>query len=156
VPPGEVGDLWVYAQSTAARYWNQHERSKETFVGPWMKTGDKYYVDEAGYYVYAGRSDDMLKVGGIWVSPMEVEAALLSHEEVAEAAVVGVPDEAGLIKPKAYVVPRHPPGTAPLATALQEWVKGKLAPYKYPRSVEFVSELPKTATGKIQRYRLRS
>jgi benzoate-CoA ligase family protein len=155
-PPGEVGDLWVRARSTAARYWNKHERSRQTFVGEWMKTGDKYFQDEAGYYVYAGRSDDMLKVGGIWVSPMEVEAALLSHPDVAEAAVVGAPDEAGLVKPKAYVVPRTPPGSPQLAGTLQDWVRDRLAPYKYPRTVEFVAELPKTATGKIQRYKLRA
>src|SRR5579884_76790 len=155
VPPGEVGDLWIRSRSTAARYWNQHERTKATFVGEWIKTGDKYYIDEAGYYVYAGRSDDMLKVGGMWVSPMEVEAALLSHPAVAEAAVVGYTDETGLGKPKAYVVPRESP-SAELAHALQDWVKERLAPYKYPRLIEFVSELPKTATGKIQRYKLRS
>ncbi len=155
VPPGEVGDLWIRSRSTAAYYWHQHDRTKQTFVGEWIKTGDKYYLDEAGYYVYAGRSDDMLKVGGIWVSPMEVEAALLAHPEVAEAAVVGAPDEAGLIKPKAFVVPREGTGSAALAHALQDWVKDRLAPYKYPRTIEFVPELPKTATGKIQRYRLR-
>jgi benzoate-CoA ligase family protein len=156
VPHGEVGDLWIRSRSTAARYWNQHDRSKQTFVGEWLKTGDKYYQDEAGYYVYAGRSDDMLKVGGIWVSPMEVEAALLSHAEVAEAAVVGAPDDAGLIKPKAFVVPRSGAGSADLAHELQDWVKARLAPYKYPRTIEFVADLPKTATGKIQRYRLRA
>ncbi|HZS02071.1 MAG TPA: benzoate-CoA ligase family protein [Chloroflexota bacterium] len=156
VPPGEVGDLWVRSRSTAARYWNQHDRTKQTFVGEWLKTGDKYYVDEAGHYVYAGRSDDMLKVGGIWVSPMEVEAVLLAHEAVAEAAVVGVADEAGLIKPKAYVVTKSGEGGDELAHALQEWVRDRLAHYKYPRIVEFVAELPKTATGKIQRYRLRA
>jgi len=155
VPPGEPGDLWIAAPSTAARYWHQQDRTAQTMVGPWLKTGDKYLRDEAGYFVYAGRSDDMLKVGGIWVSPMEVEAALLAHPAVAECAVVGLPDATGLIKPKAYVVPREAPSPA-LAQQLQEWVKARLAPYKYPRTVEFVSELPKTATGKIQRYRLRA
>jgi benzoate-CoA ligase len=155
VVTGDVGDLWIRAPSTAARYWNQHQRSKETFVGEWIKTGDKYSCDADGYYRYEGRSDDMLKVGGIWVSPMEVEAALLAHAEVAECAVVGAPDAAGLIKPKAYVVPRNPPANADLTLALQDWVKDRLAPYKYPRTIEFVVELPKTATGKIQRYRLR-
>jgi benzoate-CoA ligase family protein len=154
-PLGEVGDLWIRAPSTAARYWNQHQRSNETFVGEWIKTGDKYSRDAEGYYRYEGRSDDMLKVGGIWVSPMEVETALLAHSEVAECAVVGAPDAAGLIKPKAYVVPRNPPANADLTRTLQEWVKDRLAPYKYPRTIEFVAELPKTATGKIQRYRLR-
>ncbi|HEY7063568.1 MAG TPA: benzoate-CoA ligase family protein [Chloroflexota bacterium] len=155
VPQGEVGDLWVRSRSTAALYWNQHDRTKQTFVGEWLKTGDKYYLDEAGYYVYAGRSDDMLKVGGIWVSPMEVEAVLLAHSDVAEAAVVGVADEAGLVKPKAYVVCKNGEGDEELARALQEWVRDRLAHYKYPRTIEFVPELPKTATGKIQRYRLR-
>ncbi len=155
VPQGEVGDLWIRSPSTAARYWNQHERTKATFVGEWIKTGDKYSRDADGYYRYEGRSDDMLKVGGIWVSPMEVEAALLSHVEVAECAVVGAPDADGLIKPKAYVVPRNPPADAALAGQLQEWVRGQIAHYKYPRTIEFVAELPKTATGKIQRYRLR-
>lgn len=155
VPAGEVGDLWVCGRSTAARYWNQHERSKATFVGDWMKTGDKYYRDDDGYYVYSGRSDDMLKVSGLWVSPMEVEAALLSHAAVAEAAVVGALDDAGLIKPRAFVVLHEAEPSPELGLELQDWVKGHLAPYKYPRTVEFVTELPKTATGKIQRYRLR-
>jgi benzoate-CoA ligase family protein len=155
VPQGEVGDLWVRSRSTAALYWNQSDRTRQTFVGEWLKTGDKYVVDEEGYYVYAGRSDDMLKVGGIWVSPMEVEAVLLAHAEVAEAAVVGVADEAGLVKPKAYVVCKSGEGSDELGRALQEWVRDRLAHYKYPRTVEFVAELPKTATGKIQRYRLR-
>jgi benzoate-CoA ligase family protein len=155
VPTGDVGDLWIRAPSTAARYWNQHQRTKETFVGEWIKTGDKYSADAEGYYRYEGRSDDMLKVGGIWVSPIEVEAALLAHTEVAECAVVGAPDAAGLVKPKAYVVPRNPPANADLTHALQDWVRDRLAPYKYPRTIEFVAELPKTATGKIQRYRLR-
>jgi benzoate-CoA ligase family protein len=155
VPQGEVGDLWVRSRSTAALYWNQHDRTKQTFVGEWLKTGDKYYLDETGYYVYAGRSDDMLKVGGIWVSPMEVEGVLLAHAEVAEAAVVGVADDAGLVKPKAYVVLKSGAGSDELAQSLQEWVRDRLAHYKYPRTVEFVTELPKTATGKIQRYRLR-
>jgi len=155
VPPGEPGDLWIAAPSTAARYWHQHDRTRQTMVGPWLKTGDKYVRDADGYYVYAGRSDDMLKVGGIWVSPMEVEAALLAHPAVAECAVVGLPDANGLVKPKAYVVPRGEPSPT-LVQELQEWVKGRLAPYKYPRAIEFVAELPKTATGKIQRYRLRT
>jgi acyl-coenzyme A synthetase/AMP-(fatty) acid ligase len=155
VPPGEVGDLWIRAPSAASMYWNQHERTKATFVGEWLKTGDKYAVEPDGFYRYEGRSDDMLKVGGIWVSPMEVEAALLEHPEVAECAVVGAPDTDGLIKPRAYVVPRNPPANADLTHTLQDWVKGRLAPFKYPRTIEYVDELPKTATGKIQRYRLR-
>jgi benzoate-CoA ligase len=156
VPAGEVGDLWVRSRSTAARYWNQHERTKSTFVGDWIYTGDKYRQDEDGHYVYSGRSDDMLKVGGLWVSPMEVEAALLSHADVVEVAVVGELDEAGLVKPKAFVVARISEPDAELARTLQDWCKSRLAPYKYPRTVEFVAELPKTATGKIQRYRLRA
>jgi benzoate-CoA ligase len=154
--PGELGDLLVAGPSAAAGYWNNRERSRATFLGEWTRTGDKYTCDAEGYYTYGGRSDDMLKVGGIFVSPFEVEAALLSHPDVLEAAVVGAPDEAELIKPKAYVVTK--PGveaTTVLADALKQHVKDRLAPYKYPRWVEFVSELPKTATGKIQRFKLR-
>jgi benzoate-CoA ligase len=153
---GEIGDLLVAGPSAAAGYWNNRERSRTTFAGAWTRTGDKYTRDADGYYTYGGRSDDMLKVGGIFVSPFEVEAALLTHPEVLEAAVVGIPDEAQLVKPKAYVVPKPGvQGTTALADTLKQHVKDRLAPYKYPRWVEFVAELPKTATGKIQRFKLR-
>ena len=154
--PGEIGELWVGGDSSAVAYWNQREKSLATFHGPWTRTGDKYVVDEEGYYHYCGRTDDMLKVSGQWVSPFEVESALLGHEAVLEAAVVAAEDEHGLVKPKAFVVTRD--GVDPdagLAAALQEFVKGRLAPFKYPRWIEFAGDLPKTATGKIQRFKLR-
>jgi len=154
--PNEVGDLLVAGPSAAAGYWNNREKTRATFLGAWTRTGDKYTSDADGYYTYAGRSDDMLKVGGIFVSPFEVEAALLTHPDVLEAAVVGAADESELIKPKAFVVPKPGVQGAPaLADALKQHVKERLAPYKYPRWVEFVPELPKTATGKIQRFKLR-
>ena len=154
--PGEIGELWVSGGSSAVAYWNQREKSLATFHGPWTRTGDKYVVDEEGYHHYRGRTDDMLKVGGQWVSPFEVESALLGHEAVLEAAVVAAGDERGLVKPKAVVVPREGvEADAALAAALQEFVKGRLAPFKYPRWIEFAGELPKTATGKIQRFKLR-
>ena len=154
---GEIGELHVAGPTSAAMYWNNRERSRGTFLGPWTRSGDKYVCDADGYYTYCGRADDMLKVGGIWVSPFEVEAALMTHESVLEAAVVGHPDEHRLVKPRAYVVLR--PGAAPsdgLAAELQAHVKSRLAPYKYPRWIEFAAELPKTATGKIQRFKLRA
>ncbi len=154
--PGEIGELWVSGDSSAVAYWNQREKSLATFHGPWTRTGDKYVVDEEGYYRYCGRTDDMLKVSGQWVSPFEVESALLAHEAVLEAAVVAAEDERGLIKPKAFVVPREGvEADAELAAALREFVKDRLAPFKYPRWIEFAGALPKTATGKIQRFRLR-
>ena len=154
--PGEIGELWVSGGSSAVAYWNQREKSLDTFHGPWTRTGDKYVVDEDGYYHYRGRTDDMLKVGGQWVSPFEVESALLGHEAVLEAAVVAGGDERGLVKPKAFVVVREGVEAGPgLAAALQEFVKDRLAPFKYPRWIAFVDGLPKTATGKIQRFRLR-
>jgi benzoate-CoA ligase len=154
--PGELGELQISGPTSAIMYWSQREKTKNTFQGPWTRSGDKYSLDKDGYYAYGGRSDDMLKVSGIYVSPAEVEAALVSHQAVLEAAVVGAADEQELIKPKAYVVLK--PGTSPsesLKTALQQHVKDKLAPYKYPRWIEFLGELPKTATGKIQRFKLR-
>jgi benzoate-CoA ligase len=155
--PGELGELQISGPTSALMYWSQRERTKNTFQGPWTRSGDKYSFDEHGYYTYGGRSDDMLKVSGIYVSPVEVEAALISHEAVLEAAVVGMEDEHKLVKPKAFVVlkPGQPPSEG-LKNALQQHVKDKLAPYKYPRWIEFMSELPKTATGKIQRFKLRS
>ena len=154
--PGEIGELWVSGDSSAVAYWNQREKSLDTFHGPWTRTGDKYVVDEEGRYRYCGRTDDMLKVSGQWVSPFEVESALLGHEAVLEAAVVGAEDERGLVKPKAFVVPREGVETdEAFAAALQEFVKDRLAPFKYPRWIEFAADLPKTATGKIQRFKLR-
>ena len=155
--PGELGELQISGPTAAIMYWNQRSRTKNTFQGPWTRSGDKYSFDSQGYYTYGGRSDDMLKVSGIYVSPVEVEAALITHESVLEAAVVGVEDEQKLVKPKAFVVLKA--GQSPsesLKTALQQHVKDKLAPYKYPRWIEFLNELPKTATGKIQRFKLRS
>ncbi|MSP39268.1 MAG: benzoate-CoA ligase family protein [Deltaproteobacteria bacterium] len=157
VKKGDIGELQVAGPTGAAYYWNNREKSRNTFLGPWTRSGDKYTESDDGYFIYGGRADDMLKVGGIWVSPFEVESALASHAAVLETAVVGQPDENGLIKPKAYVVLRaNVPQSAELAAALQQHVKAHLAPYKYPRWIEFVAELPKTATGKIQRFKLRA
>ena len=156
VAPGEAGELHIAGPSSAAYYWNNREKTRNTFLGGWTRSGDKYHQDADGYYVYAGRSDDMLKVSGIYVSPIEVESALIGHEAVLEAAVVGKEDDDKLIKPIAYIVLK--PGidaTPELAAELKAHVKGCLAPYKYPRWFEFVAELPKTATGKIQRFKLR-
>jgi len=151
--PGELGELQISGPTSAIMYWNQREKTKNTFQGPWTRSGDKYSVDEDGYYIYGGRNDDMLKVSGIWVSPAEVEAALVTHEAVLEAAVVGHEDADKLVKPKAYVVLK--PGKSATDEDIKAHVKSRLAPYKYPRWVEFLSELPKTATGKIQRFKLR-
>jgi benzoate-CoA ligase len=154
--PGEIGELEVSGPTSATHYWNNREKSRHTFAGEWTRTGDKFYRDPEGNYVHCGRTDDMLKVSGIWVSPGEVEAALMAHELVLECAVIGSADEDGLIKPKAFVVlmpgterdPRH-------FDVLKAHVQSRLAPYKYPRWIEFIDELPKTATGKIQRVVLR-
>ena len=156
VPRGEVGNLRVKGDSIMAYYWNKHEKTKAALFGEWIATGDKYYEDEDGYFWYCGRADDMLKVGGIWVSPVEVENTLMAHPAVLEVAVVGKEDTDKLIKPKAYVALKesHTPSPA-LEEELKHFVKDKLAPYKYPRWIEFVSDLPKTATGKIQRFKLR-
>ena len=157
VKTGEIGELQINGPTSASCYWNNRAKSRATFMGDWTRSGDKYTVDESGYYTYSGRTDDMLKVGGIYVSPFEVEGALLTHPDVLEVAVIGQADEDQLIKPKAYVVTRAGvTGDAALAEQLQRHVKAKLAPYKYPRWVEFASELPKTATGKIQRFKLRA
>jgi benzoate-CoA ligase len=156
VADGEIGELQIRGPSSAAHYWNNREKSLATFVGPWTRAGDKYTRDADGYYTYGGRSDDMLKVSGMYVSPFEVEAALMTHPEVLEVAVVGKADDQDLVKPKAFVVVRPGVSATPaLAEALKAHVKDRLAPYKYPRWVEFVAELPKTATGKIQRFKLR-
>ena len=152
----ELGELWVSGDSSAIGYWNQRDKSRATFQGTWTRTGDKYRVDAEGYYHYCGRTDDMLKVGGQWVSPFEVESALLAHPGVLEAAVVGQDDEQGLVKPKAFVVVADGSEAGDvLADELKEFVKGLLAPFKYPRWIEFAEGLPKTATGKIQRFKLR-
>jgi benzoate-CoA ligase len=150
---GEIGELQISGPSAAIMYWNSRAKTKATFAGEWTRSGDKYTVDADGFYTYSGRSDDMLKVGGIYVSPFEVEACLMSHPAVLEVAVIGVADNDELIKPKACVVLKT--GQTATAEELQAHVKQQLAPYKYPRWVEFVSELPKTATGKIQRFKLR-
>ena len=151
---GEIGELQVSGPSAALMYWNSRSRTKATFAGDWTRSGDKYTRDADGYYTYGGRSDDMLKVGGIYVSPFEVEGCLMTHAAILEAAVIGVADSDGLVKPKAYVVLKA--GQQADAADLQAHVKARLAPYKYPRWIEFVPELPKTATGKIQRFRLRA
>ena len=157
LPAGEVGELQVRGPTAAMAYWNNREKSRDTFQGPWTRSGDKYSVDGDGYYTYAGRSDDMLKVGGIYVSPIEVESSLITHPAVLEAAVIGRQDEAMLVKPQAFVVLKAGfAATDALASELQQHVKSKLAPYKYPRWIEFIDELPKTATGKIQRFKLRA
>jgi benzoate-CoA ligase len=153
VPDGEQGDLYIQGPSAAMMYWGNRAKTRETFQGGWTKSGDKYIRNSDGSYTYAGRSDDMLKVSGIYVSPFEVEATLVQHTSVLEAAVIGVPDGEGLTKTKAFVVLKS--GASATADELKAFVKDKLAPYKYPRLIEFVQELPKTATGKIQRFKLR-
>ena len=157
VGQGQTGELQIAGPTGAAGYWNNREKTRTTFLGPWTRSGDKYSEDAEGYFVYAGRSDDMLKVSGMYVSPVEVESTLIGHEAVLEAAVVGKEDEDKLVKPIAFVVlkPGYIP-SAELAEALKQHVKTLLAPYKYPRWFEFVDELPKTATGKIQRFKLRA
>ena len=155
--PGEIGELLVRGPTAAEGYWNQRDRSRRTFVGEWTATGDKYRVDDDGYYHYCGRADDMFKVSGLWVSPFEVESALVAHPSVLEAAVIGKEDGDGLIKPKAFIVLKPGCTADPrLFEDLREGVKASAGPWKYPRWIEVVSELPKTATGKIQRFRLRA
>jgi benzoate-CoA ligase len=157
VAVGEMGNLLIKGDSTCAYYWNQHEKTKHTIQGEWIRTGDKYHCDADGYYWYGGRSDDMLKAGGIWVSPIEIENVLIDHDAVQECAVIGRDDGDGLSKPFAYVVLKSQvTGSPELAAALQAFVRERLAEYKRPRGVEFVSELPKTATGKLQRFKLRA
>src|SRR5215218_1456508 len=157
VPRGEGGRLWIRSESAAKYYCNKPKKTAETMVDGWLNTGDTYRQDEDGYFIYDGRSDDMLKVGGIWCSPVEVESCLIAHPAVLEAAVVGHADENSLIKPKAFVVLKQAGGGgAALTDELMALCKTTLAPYKYPRWVEYVPELPKTATGKIQRFKLRS
>jgi benzoate-CoA ligase family protein len=161
VKQGEIGELLIKGPTSAIMYWNNREQSRWTFMGEWTRSGDKYLQDEQGYYVYCGRRDDMLKVSGLYVSPFEVEGALATHPDVLEAAVVAWPDADTLIKPKAFVVLKDQTKVADagardaMSRALQEHVKSRLAPFKYPRWIEFRADLPKTATGKIQRFKLR-
>jgi benzoate-CoA ligase family protein len=156
VPPGAIGDLMVAGPSTAQCYWNRQDLTRDRMRGRWFFTGDKYTVDDDGYYWYAGRSDDMFRVSGQWVSPIEVESTLIEHRCVLEAAVIAFEEETGLHTPKAFVVLREGyGGNAELVRELQDFVKQRITPYKYPRHVEFLTELPKTAAGKILRYRLR-
>jgi benzoate-CoA ligase len=153
VPDGEPGDLYIHGPSAAMMYWGNRAKTRDTFQGGWTKSGDKYIRNADGSYTYGGRSDDMLKVSGIYVSPFEVEATLVQHPAVLEAAVIGVQDAEGLTKTKAFVVLKT--GGEATEAELKAFVKDKLAPYKYPRQIEFVADLPKTATGKIQRFKLR-
>ncbi len=153
VPDGETGDLFIKGPSSALMYWGNRVKSAETFQGAWTKSGDKYVRNPDGTYTYAGRSDDMLKVSGIYVSPFEVESTLVQHPAVLEAAVIGINDDDGLVKTKAYVVLKA--GASATAEDLKAFTKERLAAYKYPRQIEFIQELPKTATGKIQRFKLR-
>jgi benzoate-CoA ligase family protein len=156
VQQGDIGNLLVKSDSTCALYWNQHEKTKDMIQGHWIRTGDKYYQDEDGYFWYAGRSDDMLKCSGVWVSPVEIESVLIEHPSVLEAAVIGKEDRDQLLKPVACVVLRDGlSGSAQLARELEEFVVSRLPAYKRPRWVEFLPELPKTATGKLQRFKLR-
>ena len=149
----EPGDLYIHGPSAAMMYWGNRQKTRDTFQGGWTKSGDKYVRNADGSYTYSGRSDDMLKVSGIYVSPFEVEATLVQHPAVLEAAVIGVPDAEGLTKTKAFVVKK--PGAQVDEDELKAFVKERLAPYKYPRQIAFVDDLPKTATGKIQRFKLR-
>ena len=156
VATGEIGNLMIKGGSVTSRYWNQPERTAAAITDGWIRTGDSYSVDEDGYFTCQGRSDDMLKVGGIWVSPVEIEARLVAHDAVLEAAVIGRPDDEELIKPEAHVILKNPGDASDaLAEDLKTFCQAELARYKYPRWVHFVDELPKTATGKIQRFKLR-
>jgi benzoate-CoA ligase len=156
IPAGEVGTLYMKGDSIASGYWNKHAQTKKTFFGEWVNTHDKFTMDTDGYFWYAGRTDDMIKVSGLYVSPAEVESVLASHSKVLESGVVGVPDSEGLIKPRAYVVLKNKADASEtLIAELKNFVKSNMLPHKYPRTIVFVDELPKTATGKIQRYKLR-
>ena len=153
----EIGTLWIKSEGTAAYYWNKHEKTKESFHGEWFDTGDKFYRDSSGFYWYVGRADDIFKAGGMWVPPLEVEGVLLEHTAVNQCAVIGAPDAAGLEKPMAFVVLNrgHTPSQE-LAQELQNFVRGKIAHYKCPRWIRFIDDLPRTASGKVQRYKLRA
>jgi 4-hydroxybenzoate-CoA ligase len=153
---GEIGELVVRGPSAGEGYWNQRQKSRRTFAGEWTHTGDKYYRDQDGYYFYCGRTDDMFKVSGMWVSPFDVEVALISHDAVLEAAVIPKEDADGLIKPKAFVVFKNGHAhDAALLSELKEHVKARAGTWKYPRWIEPRESLPRTATGKVQRYKLR-
>lgn len=154
--PGETGTLWLKNDGTTPFYWNKHEQSKKSICGEWFNTGDKFYQDEDGFFWFKGRADDMLKAGGIWLSPLEVEGVLYEHPAVLECAVVGVPDQAELEKPMAFVVLKegYNPSAA-LERELQDYVRSRIAHYKSPRQVFFVQELPRTSTGKVQRFKLK-
>jgi benzoate-CoA ligase len=152
LPAGHMGTLKIKGDSAALCYWNAHEKSKETFAGDWCTTGDQFHVDVEGYYWYHGRTDDMLKVSGVFVAPAEIENCLLQHDAVLEAAVVGYDEGDGLIKPKAFIVKRPGvKGTDKLAKEIKEFVKSRLARYKYPRWIEFIDSLPKNDRGKVDR-----
>jgi 4-hydroxybenzoate-CoA ligase len=155
VADNEIGELFVSGPSAAEGYWNQRDKSRSTFGGAWTRTGDKFIRDAEGRYTYCGRTDDMFKVSGVWVSPFEVESALLSHPAILEAAVIPSADTDGLLKPKAYVVLKNGQSSETLDAALREHVKTTVGPWKYPRWIEVLDTLPKTATGKIQRFKLR-
>jgi 4-hydroxybenzoate-CoA ligase len=155
IPDGEIGEMLVRGPTAAEGYWNQRQKSRSTFEGHWMRTGDKFVRDADGRYTYFGRADDMFKVSGIWVSPFEVESALISHPAVLEAAVIPAGDKDGLLKPKAFVVLKDGGSAQNLDAALKDHVKATVGPWKYPRWIEVVDSLPKTATGKIQRFKLR-
>jgi len=155
LPTGETGNLWVKGDSAAAFYWKKHDLSKQVMVGEWLVTGDKYCADEKGYFTYCGRADDMLRVSGQWVSPVEVENALIGFPGVLEAAVVGHEDHDGLVKPKAFVVLSDKSGRI-TEDALRNFLREKIPGYRCPRWIEFVDDLPKTPTGKIQRFKLRA
>jgi benzoate-CoA ligase len=157
VPAGAAGHLLIKGATTAPYYWNRRERTRQTMLGEWLRTGDVFRQDAEGWFYFAGRSDDMLKVGGQWVSPAEVEARLVEHPAVLEAGVAGVEDAHGLTRPVAFVVLRPGWTASPaLGAELRETVRARAAGYKTPAAVEFVDELPKTATGKVQRFRLRT
>jgi len=156
LPDGQLGELQIRGESQAAGYWNRPELTRATFRGEWTVTGDKYIRDERGYFWYCGRTDDMMKVSGLWVSPLEVETALLAHPAVMECAVVGVIDSDGLTKPKAFVVLKDTGGDqAEIEAELDKFMRSRLPAYKVPRSIVMTESLPRTATGKIQRFRLR-
>ena len=156
LPFGEIGTLWLKSDAACAAYWNRHDRSKQTIQGDWLCTGDQFYQDPDGYFWFAGRTDDMLKVSGVWVSPSEIETVLMEHEGVLEVAVVAYQDKDGLTKPVAWVVLREGfAGNEEMVSALLQFVTTRLPGYKRPRRIEFVAELPRTATGKIRRFKLR-
>ncbi len=156
VATGDIGNLWVKGESAFAEYWKKPELTARTKIGEWVVTGDKFFRDAGGYYHYYGRADDMMKISGQWVSPGEVENALLAHPSVAEVAVVGRVDAQGLVQATAHIVLReNAMPSADLAHEIKTWLRSRLAPYKCPQEVHFMNQLPKTATGKIQRFRLR-